>query len=952
MKTGISPSAPSAGPPARSNGREIALIGVLLAVLVAGAALSGLLVRVDRAVYDRLAGTAGRVPDAKILIVTIDEKSLLAIGPWPWSRRTHAAFVDRLASAGDTTVALDLLLSEPAQDAAADAALTESIRRHGRVILPVVPAALVDAPGLTAATSLASIASAATLAHTDIDPDADGVVRRVHLLAGLGAPSLPTVGLALMQARAGTARFADTGEPTAGASPAAWVRANEVLIPFAGPAGTFPHASYVDILDGRLPASDLRGRYVLVGASATGLGARFATPSTLSRRLALTGAELHANVLDTLLAGRAMVEPAQPWSLAAALSWLVVGLPLLRLRGAFPVLAGVTVLAALLLLFTALAARYLNLWLPPAPALLGVLALLPTWGYRKLRWQKGKLFRERGQSHATLDLVHDGIITLDAAGCARYLNSAAEAITGRPLALALGRPLDEIAGLAPVDPGAPWVQASDGDPMRIATHTLSAPDGTVRAVRIARHPLPQNGGAVIAITDVTANLALAQQIRFQATHDSLTQLPNRTLLADRLGQIIAAAHRRGQSAGVLFIDLDGFKKVNDALGHRAGDRLLQEVGARLAARVRAEDTAARWGGDEFVVLLSQLDDEKAAIAFAEAIVDLLEEPFDLDGQPAFISASVGISLFPRDGEEADQLLLCADTAMYRAKSGGGRAVHVFSQEVGARNRARLSLENELRASVQRGPLDLLYQPIVDLHQGRVAHIEALVRWQHPLHGSQPPDQFLSIAESSGLIHDIGSSTLHKACEDAQRLARQGIAVGVSVNISPQQLSRGELPRIVERTLAATGLPAGRLTLEVTESGIVSDSTRAGQTLAALREMGVAIALDDFGSGYSSLGLLRDYPIDILKIDRSFVPNPPHRAGDLTIAHAIIGMARNLDKTVIAEGVETAWQSRALLIGGCHLQQGFLHSPPVPADQILAVARRVGQPALATLTSPS
>lgn len=944
------PHTSSAGPGERWGLWEIIAIGTLLVLLIGGLVASGVPRRTDAAVYDLVAGSARHRPNPHILIVTIDEKSLQTVGRWPWSRRVHAAFLDRLAAAGDTTVALDLLLADRDSDPAADAALADSLRNHGRVILPVVPAALVDAPGLTTARSLPPLAREATLAHADVDPDRDGVVRRMYLRAGLGAPSLPTVGLALMQARAGIG--AALAKPAARPVDAkAWVRADEVLIPFAGPAGTYPRVSYVDVLEGRVDSKQLRGKYVLVGASAVGLGARFATPTTLASRLPLTGAELHANVLDTLLAGRAITEAGAPWSLAAALLWVAVGWLLLRRQPAWRVLFGSVLLGAGLLLLTGLAVRYLGLWVAPAPAVFGLMAIYPVWSGRQLHWHVRTLFRERGQSKATLELVHDGIIALDGTGRARYLNSAAEAITGRPLAHAVGRPLDEITGLKPVDAGNASARAADGDLLQIATHILTTPDGNERAVRIARHPLPQDGGTVVAITDVTANLALTRQIRFQATHDSLTGLPNRAILSDRLSQTLAAARRRNQSAAVLFIDLDGFKKVNDALGHSAGDRLLREVGERLASRVRAEDTAARWGGDEFVLVLSRLDDEHSAIGLADAVVALLEEPFDLDGQPAFISASIGISLFPRDGDDGETLLLRADTAMYRAKKDGGRSVAVFSHEVGAWNKARLNLENDLRASLRQGPLDVWYQPIVDLHQGRLAQVEALIRWQHPLHGTQTPAQFLTLAESTGLIHDIGAATLATACADAQQLARQGVPVGVSVNISPQQLTRGELPARVTEALAASGLPAAQLTLEVTENGIVSDAARAAQTIDALRSMGVRIALDDFGTGYSSLSLLRDFPIDTLKIDRSFVPNPQHRAGDLTIAHAIIGMARNLDKTVIAEGVETAWQSRALLIGGCHLQQGFLHGAPISAGEIPNVARRLALAGAPTLITP-
>ncbi|MGK2915476.1 MAG: EAL domain-containing protein [Porticoccaceae bacterium] len=920
--------------------REAAWISGLLVVMVAALVMSDVLERMDALIYDQLAVAGYHQPHAQILIVAIDEKSLQTLGRWPWSRQTHAALLERLAAAGDNVVAVDLLLAEPEADSAADSALASALHSHGNVILPVVPVARADQAGLVAEGPLPRFASAATVAHADVDPDADGVVRRIYLYGGIGASTWPALGFALVQRRA---EVAAPLPPPAGHSDAAtWVRTGETLIPFAGPTGTYARVSYVDVLNGRVPPERLRGKYIIVGMTAAGLGARFTTPATLANRLSMSGAELQANIVDTLLTGRAITALGTGWTLAAALLWLGAGLLLMRQHQPHRVLLGLTALATLMLFATALTLRYLGLWLAPAAALVGLLTIYPAWSWRQLHWYMASLFSERGQSQAALALVQDGIIALDAKGHVRYLSSAAEAITGRSLAATRGLPLEEIAQLQPVEIDAVAGQPHIGDPLHIATHYLTAPDGSERAVRVARHPLPGSDGSIIAITDVTENLTMAQQISHQATHDTLTGLPNRTILSDRLAQMIASARRRGQSAAVLFIDLDGFKKVNDALGHAAGDLLLCEVAKRLSSRIRAEDTVARWGGDEFVILVRRLNDENAIIGFANQIIALLEQPFDLDGQEAFISASIGISLFPRDGLGADQLLLRADTAMYRAKNDGGHGLSVFSHEVGAWTRERLNLENDLRLGIQTGALRVLYQPIVDLSIGRMVHMEALVRWLHPTHGLLSPDRFLPLAESAGLIHEIGAQVLHMACADAQRLADHGLPVGVSVNVSPQQLVRGELLQLVGEALAASGLAPTQLTLEVTENGIISDTVRAASAIDAIRNLGISIALDDFGTGYSSLSLLRDYPIDVLKIDRSFVPNPGDRDGDLTIAQAIIGMGHSLLKIVIAEGVETAWHARTLNLSGCHLQQGYLHSPPVAIERIPEVAARLSR----------
>jgi len=947
------PEHAAARPPRRSRS-ECLYLGALLALIISGLVTSGALARLDALFYDELAGVNHRPPNPRILIIAIDQKSLRTLGRWPWSRKTHAALLDQLAAAGDNTVALDLLLAESEAEPGADAALADAIRRHGDVILPVAPTTRMDRPGVTAELPLPIFAHIATLAHTDIDPDSDGVVRRIYLDAGLDVPAWPALASALMQRRAELApgsgvkphailpKPAILHEADGGDMPSTWVRASEILVPFAGPAGSFPRVSYSDVLAGRIPPERLRGKHIIVGMTAAGLGARFTTPTTLTNRLPLTGVELHANILDTLLSGRALTALGAGWTLAVSLLWLGAGILLMRLQNGGRLILGIVALGILALGCSALVARQLGIWFAPGAVLAGLIAIYPAWSWRQLRWYMRSLFSERRQSQATLELIHDGIITLDAEGRTRYLNTAAETITGRSLELARGLLLDEITGLQPVAAEIAAGHEHAGDPLHIATHYLVTPDGSERAVRVARHPLPANGGSVIAITDVTENLAMAQQIAHQATHDDLTGLPNRTILSDRLAQMIASARRRGQSAAILFVDLDGFKKVNDALGHAAGDLLLREVAERLTSRIRAEDTVARWGGDEFVILLRRLSDEGAVISFAHQIIGLLEEPFNLGGQKAFISASIGISLFPRDGVGADQLLLRADAAMYRAKKEGGSCVSVYSHEVGAWNRERLNLENDLRQGIQDGALRVLYQPIVDVNLGRMVHMEALVRWLHPTQGLLAPDRFLPLAESAGLIHAIGAHVLRTACADAQQMADQGLSVGVSVNISPQQLVRGELPQLVSEALAGSGLASNQLTLELTETGIISDSARAAATIDAVRHLGATIALDDFGTGYSSLSLLRDYPIDVLKIDRSFVPNAEDHAGDLTIAQAIIGMGRSLLKKVIAEGVETAWHSRALSISGCDLQQGFLHSPPVAIARIPEVATRLAR----------
>jgi diguanylate cyclase (GGDEF)-like protein/PAS domain S-box-containing protein len=427
-----------------------------------------------------------------------------------------------------------------------------------------------------------------------------------------------------------------------------------------------------------------------------------------------------------------------------------------------------------------------------------------------------------------------------------------------------------------------------------------------------------------------------QRLAHLAQFDPLTGLPNRSLLQDRLGQSMVQARRRQLHAGVLFVDLDRFKLVNDTLGHHLGDALIREVGQRLLAGVRPGDTVGRISGDEFAVVLADLARPDDAALVAQKILDALARPFDLGGNEAYVTASIGIAAFPEDAEDAETLLKHADMAMYRAKESARNGYCFFTAEMNARTVAKAQLNTDLRHAIERRELMLHFQPKVELSSGELRGLEALLRWNHPTRGMVGPDEFVPALEDSGLIVPVGEWVIAEACAQIRRWELAGIApVPVAVNLSAKQFLRRDLDGVITRALACAGVPPRLLELEITESCLMDSPEEAVRALGALRESGLKISVDDFGTGYSSLAYLARFPLSALKIDRAFVRHVHREANAAAIVRAVIDMANNLGLLVVAEGVETEEQAAFLRRHGCHLGQGYLFSRPLPAAEIAA-----------------
>ena len=441
------------------------------------------------------------------------------------------------------------------------------------------------------------------------------------------------------------------------------------------------------------------------------------------------------------------------------------------------------------------------------------------------------------------------------------------------------------------------------------------------------------------IADITDRKRAEQQVYQLAHYDSLTGLPNRALLRDRLGQAIYDARRRDARLAVLFLDLDSFKTVNDSLGHETGDKLLQAVATRLRENMRDSDTISRQGGDEFLLILRDVADAHAVAHFAEKLLEVVALAYNVGEYELHITPSIGISLFPDDATDIDGLIRNADAAMYQAKENGRFSYQFFTQEMNSRAYERLSLESSLRLGIQRSEFALHYQPQVDLQSGRIVGVEALLRWHSP--GKEPvtPAVFVPVLESSGMIGEVGEWVLREACRQNRDWQRQGLPkMPVAVNLSAIQFNRRNMADMIAGILNETGLDPQYLELEFTESAVMRDTRDIGNTIRRLGELGVRLALDDFGTGYSSLSYLRRFHLDKIKIDQSFVRDISLDPDDAAITVAIIGMAQNLKVAVVAEGVETREQGEFLRSHGCDAMQGYYFSKPLTAEAFVALLR--------------
>ncbi len=552
------------------------------------------------------------------------------------------------------------------------------------------------------------------------------------------------------------------------------------------------------------------------------------------------------------------------------------------------------------------------------------------------------LYEERERARVTLNSIGDAVISTDVQGAVTYLNMVAETMTGWSREAAAGHPIEDVFHIIDATTG-----EAAPNPMALAIRenktvgltpncVLVRRDGAKAAIEDSAAPIHDRRGlvigAVMVFRDVSMARAMAVRMSFLAQHDSLTELPNRVLLMDRLARAVALAQRHRQQLAVLFLDLDRFKNVNDSLGHEFGDQVLRSVAQRLLGCVRSSDTVSRQGGDEFVIVLSEVAHAQDAAVIADKILLALSGPYGVEEHQPRLTVSIGIATYPGDGADAPTLMKSADSAMYHAKDNGRNSYQFFKPEMNVRAAERQSLESDLQHAIAREEFVLHYQPKIDMATRAIVGVEALVRWRHPQRGVVSPAQFIPIAEECGLIVPIGRWVLREGCRQARAWQEAGLRpMRIAINVSPVELRANGFVAGVRAILSDTGLEPRYLELELTETFLMQDATSTSVVLRALKEMGVQLALDDFGTGYSSLSYLKHFPIDTVKIDGSFVRDLATDGDDASIVSAVIGMGKRLHMQVVAEGVETPEQLAFLQEQSCPEVQGFYFSRPVTAD---------------------
>lgn len=556
----------------------------------------------------------------------------------------------------------------------------------------------------------------------------------------------------------------------------------------------------------------------------------------------------------------------------------------------------------------------------------------------------GELRDSEAYIHAVLDNVNEGIIVIGEAGLIVSFNPAAEKIFGYAGQEIYNQNFSLLIAADSLQLSGKYLKCTDEASVLDVTREVMGLRKNFSAfpleLKTSQIRIQEKLLFIITARDISDRKDAEQRISYLASHDALTSLPNRTLLQDRIQQTLLHNSRNNHQAAVLFIDLDKFKVINDTLGHDIGDILLKEAAARLVAEVRSEDTVARQGGDEFIILLSTINHPQDASAIAQKLLDSLTRPFVINGKELHISASIGIAIYPDDGNDIGLLLKNSDIAMYHAKESGRNNYQFFSPKMNEQAAEKQALGNDLRHAVERNELFLVYQPVVDMVSGNIAGMEVLLRWQHPVIGLVSPVKFIPLAEESELILTIGAWVLRSACKQMLEWQQQGYEVPrLAINLSAKQFHQKSLAENIAVILRENGVDPRFFGFEITESMLIHNVEEVVDTLLKLSNMGLEISIDDFGTGYSSLSYLKRFPINKLKIDKSFVDDIATHPDDAAIVKAIIAMAHGLQMKVVTEGVETKQQLDFLRLHGCEQYQGYIFSKPLPASEIVAKLQR-------------
>lgn len=928
-----------------------------ICLLLLGAILSysQLLIRVDRVMYDFLSGSLSRPVAENIVIIAIDEDSLDQYGQWPWPRKLHAELIDKISIGGAKAVGFDIVASEPSRlGPEDDTALAESVSRSERVIMPIFAEWSVQRERLMVVGPVPLIGQAAAgLGHVDFELDPDGILRRTFLKAGLNSASYNSLAQEMLALTEQEARKYLPGETNPSSAPemqGKWVRNYEVLIPFAGKPNHYSRISYAQFMQPEFDPVVIKDKFVLVGVTAAGVSDTLPTPVS-GESVPMPGVEVNASLLDALQ-HRLLIVPLDDFARLIT-TLFFISLPLFSfafLSNRSLQLMVVVWIGLIIVISSQLLARY-QLWYSPAPALLVLIVSYPLWAWSKVEGLMGRLFREREKAAVTLHSIGDGVITTDKEFRIQFMNPAAERMTGYRKEQCYGVLFSELFPMVNRNKDAKNILPNFQKQLfeKKIVHfqddlIFNDKDGVEHIVRLSGGPIKDQKdkilGAVFGLNDITEKEQALSRLTYEATHDHLTSLPNRSLLFDRILQALHRARRSGNKIAILFLDLDNFKKVNDQIGHSGGDLLLQMVGLRLKQNCRSGDTVARLGGDEFVVLLEDFSDHSTAAIVAEKYIQVLRPPFKVKNHDLYVTGSIGISVFPRDGEDVDTLMKNADIAMFEAKKSGRNNYLFFSDEMNRLIQQRLQLERQLRIAINQAELELYYQPQIRLKDHKIVGIEALTRWTATDKIRIPPSSFIPIAEESGLILPLSEWILKTACKQVRSWQDTlGYSPKMSVNISPRHFREEDLLQQISAIICETGIDPQNLDLELTEGLIMQDVERSADIMRSFKSLGGTVTIDDFGTGYSSLSYLKKFPLDKLKIDKSFVNEIDRDEKDEGLARTIITMGHGLGLIVVAEGVETRRQIDKLKELGCDIIQGYYFSHPLPAEDVFEMLKK-------------
>lgn len=857
-----------------------------------------------------------------LILVEIDPMSIQELGAWPWPRSVHGVLVERLIAAGVKRIAFDIDFSSegsPDGDLYFERALAKS---QGRVILAAHEQKVqADEEAFMLTGPLPRFSQHTEIASINILPESDGLVRRMETAYAWSDGDILTMSTMLKDMRS--------------------LEQGSFWIDYGIRPSSIKRVSYADILFDRFDLTTLADKKILIGATAIELGDIIPVPIMRS----MPGPLLQAMSSQTADGGELQRLDKAP-VLAVT---LIIALMLARLfvdmswRHSLIVLVAVSAATFLI----SLAAQVENrIIIDVVPLILASLLIYATTLIRRIDQQSLRLLlqsvdirRRDIMMRNIVDNSFDGIITMNEDGEIEVVNPAFERMFGYPADEIVGRPITTLLSHLDLDEERDLEKEGGFLKSLLVQHGHREVEGRHKTgkqfpLEVTLNSMETDGPPRITaiLRDITIRKKQEKALSHQALHDALTNLPNRTLLFDRLQHGILAAKREDKQMAVLLLDLDRFKDVNDTLGHHVGDNLLKEIADRLRSSVRESDTVARLGGDEFAILLPEIGSLKAAQRISDKIRERLEDPFKLQGLTLEIGGSIGIAMFPEHGDDAANLIQRADVAMYAAKEDqSGHAV--YDPKTDSHSVRQLTLSGDLRRAITGQQLELHYQPKIDLKSNRICAVEALVRWHHPEHGFLPPNDFIYIAESTGLIGPLTLWVLRTALKCCADWHDRGINVDVAVNLSARQLQDQNLPQVIDEIIKEANIAPQHLILEVTESAIMVDPTNAMKVIMGLHALNVQLSIDDFGTGYSSLAYLRDLPANELKIDKSFVLEMTEDESNRKIVHSTINLAHNLGLKVVAEGVENDNIRKMLADMGCDVAQGFYFSRPVDIKKL-------------------